>query len=106
MKNWNCYKHNWYISWFDIKNVSEDDYLKSCNQIYQENKETYFKKIFNFMYKEHGIHFAHVFDSSHIVWQTPKNIYWCIFRDSERYDRKGKWCFRLNKTTNDNVSCG
>lgn len=103
MQNKSYHKHNWHISWFDIKNLGDDDYLKKYNQIYQENKKSYFRKIFYFLYNEYGIEFSHTFGNSHIIWQTPKTIYWCIFRDSMDPTKKGKWCFKLRKTINDHT---
>lgn len=106
MKNWSYHKHGWSISWFNLRNLPEDNYFKLVNENYRENPKTYFRKIFHFLYKEYGIEIAHTWENSHLLWQTPKNIYWFIFRDSGHFMCKGKWCLRFLKTLNDHISCG
>lgn len=105
MMNWSFNKYGWSISWFNIKNLSEEDYYKKYNQGYQENGKSYFKKIFHFLYKEYGVEFVHIFDHSHILWETPRNIYWLIFRKSSNYSTKGRLCFKLMKTSNYHIGC-
>ena len=106
MKNFGYHKHGWDISWFDLKNLPEDAYLKKYNQFYQENPKSYFRKIFTILWKGYGLEIDHLWDHSDIIWQTPKNLYWIIFRDSLSPDKKGKWCFRVMKNPNDGTCCG
>lgn len=96
MKNWVYNKHGFLINWFNVKN--------DLNYTY--NNKDFFKKVFHCMYNEYGIEFVHMWNTSHLLWQTSKSIYWLIFRKSERFEVKGKWCFKLMKTTNDHTSCG
>ena len=103
MKNWYYYKNNWVIGWYNIK--KDKNSYSSC-KVFKETPELYFKKIFHFRWKEYGVEFAHIWNNSHILWQTPKNIYWLIFRSSSRYEEKGKWCFKLMKSVNDHTYCG
>lgn len=106
MKNWSYYKKGWSISWYNFKNELDDSYAKTFNEAYKNNPDKYFKKVFHLMWKEYGIEYVHMWNTSHLLWQTPKNIYWFKFRVSDRFDKKGKWKFKVMKTTNDHVSCG
>lgn len=111
MSNWHLTKRCWYISWFNFKNLDEDNYSKKYNIVYQKLKENglgknYFKYIFKFMYKEYGIEFVHSWNKSNIIWSTHKNLYWFMWRDSNLYNEYGKWKLRLFKDTNTGDSCG
>lgn len=106
MKDWSYYKKGWSISWYNFKNELDDSYAKTFNEAYKNNPDKYFKKVFHFLWKGYGVEFAHIWNNSHILWQTPKNIYWLIFRSSSCYNEKGKWCFKLMKSVNDNTCCG
>lgn len=111
MGNWHLTKRCWYISWFNFKNLDEDDYRKKYNDVYQSMKEKgigdkYFKYIFKFMYKEYGIVFVHSWNISNIIWSAPKNLYWFIWRDSNFYSEYGRWKLRCFKSSNDGVGCG
>lgn len=105
MKNWSYYKHGWSISWYNFKNETEGSFNRTYNNAYKNNPKEYFKKVFHLLWHEYGIEFVHMWNCSRILWQTPKNIYWLIFRDSNNVDVKGKWKIKYFKTSNDHVMC-
>lgn len=102
------------FSWYNIKKLSEDDYDKKYNEAYQSNKKTYFKKVLHIGWlvdlnngdSYYGLEWANTWTYTRLLWETPKHIYWIIFRDSYFFDRKGKWKFKIMKTENDHISCG
>lgn len=108
MKNWKIAKQGskWYISWYNIKNEPMDEYPQKYNKVYQNNPKKYFKKIFKLFRGEYGIEFVHQWNNSQIIWETPNKLYWCQFRNSSNYEKKGKWCWKCWKQNNDHVCCG
>ena len=98
------------FSWYNIKNEAEDSYAKTYNEVYQANKKEYFKIIVHWnWFVPHipfeGIEFCHQWNGSHLVFCGTDNLYWVIFRESPRYDERGKWKFKLMKTPNDHCKC-
>lgn len=75
MKNWSYYKKGWSISWYNIKNELDDSYNKKFNEAYKNNPDKYFKKVFRLLRNEYGIEYVHMWNTSHILWQTPIYIY-------------------------------
>lgn len=111
MSNWKYCKNKWWISWFNFKNVPEDDYIKKFNRTYQDMKSygigwEYFRYIFKLKFDEIGLEVVHEWDSSHIIWFTKKYAYWFIWRDSSNCNKRGRLKFRCFKDINDGTECG
>lgn len=104
------------MSWFkfskyDFKKEPEDSYPKMYNEAYKLHKDEYFKRIYHWnWFVPHvpfeGIEFVHEWQSTHIVFCGTENLYWIFFRQSPRWDERGKWKFKLMKCSNDHTSCG
>ena len=118
--NWDYQKHNWYISWYNLDNVPEDDYNKKYNYTYQDVirfGKRYWKKIFNFRYKVDyiqdgymeteyvGLQYVNSYQETSIAYLGKYKIFKLFFRDSSRYDEKGKWKLKYKSWRNDHV-CG
>lgn len=105
-------KRKWFsFSYYNIKNKPEDSYDKEYNEVYQTNKDKYFKIVINWWWNVphipfEGINFAHMWNVTQLVFSGTKNNYWLILRDSPRYSEKAKWKIRMFKSTNDHVGCG
>lgn len=103
--------NKWFrFSYFNIKNLPEDSYDKEYNEVYQNNKKDYFKVIIKWLWEVphipfEGIEFVHMWNQTNLVFSGTDNNYWLMLRESNRYDQKGKWCFKVFKTSNDHCSC-
>lgn len=94
------------FTWYNIRKKAEDSYDKEYNEVYQKNKDEYFKIIMHWNWSVphipfEGVEFIHMWNRTHIVFKGTDNLYWIQFRDSQRYDERGKWHFKLMKSTND-----
>lgn len=105
-------RKKWFsFTWYNIRKKAEDSYDKTYNEVYQKNKADYFKIIIHWNWDVphipfEGVEFAHIWNRTHLVFKGTDNLYWIQFRDSPRYDERGKWHFKLMKSPNDHCSCG
>lgn len=105
MENWNINKNNWYISWYNFRNLPEDDYSKKYNDVYQNMKKfgiesEFYKYILKIKYKGYGLEAVHIFNSgTRLIWHTKKYLYWLILREG------GKWTLKFTKSKNTGDCC-